>query len=77
MKQGKCFLFHFESAFRFWDLTFQLFKCNDVIKYLSMKHKTLNNLESKQSGNEIWPVYVILQKKKNYRKILRKMWPGN
>ena len=30
-----------------------------------------------QSGNEIWPVYVILQKKKFYQKIVRKMWPGN
>ena len=29
------------------------------------KHETrnilLNNLGSKQSGNEIWPVYVVLQ----------------
>ena len=28
-----------------------------------MKHVLLNNLGSKQSGNEIWPVYVILQNK--------------
>ena len=27
------------------------------------KHILLNNLESKQSGNEIWPVYVMLQSK--------------
>ena len=38
----KC-LFHFESSFRSWDnqiLTFQMFKCHDVIKYLHMKHET-------------------------------------
>ena len=37
----KCFLLHFESSF--WDnqiLTFQIFKCHDVIKCLSMKHET-------------------------------------
>ena len=27
------------------------------------KHETRNNLKSNQSGNEIWPVHVILQKK--------------
>ena len=32
-----------------------------------------NNLGSKQSGNEIWLVYVILQKKNFYQKIIRKM----
>ena len=30
-----------------------------------------------QSGNEIWPVYAILQNNFFYQKILRKMWPGN
>ena len=37
------FLFHFKSSFRSWDnqiLNFQIFKCYDVIKYLSMKHET-------------------------------------
>ena len=29
-----------------------------------------------QSGNEIWPVYTVLQNF-FYQKILRKMWPGN
>ena len=41
--KGKCFLFHFKSSFRSWDnqiLTFQIFKCHDVIKCLSMKHET-------------------------------------
>ena len=39
----KCLLFHLESSFCFWDnqiLTFQIFKCHDVIKCLSMKHET-------------------------------------
>ena len=39
----KAFLFHFKGSFRSWDsqiLTFQVFKCHDVIKCLSMKHKT-------------------------------------
>ena len=38
----KCFLFLFESSFCSWDnqiLTFQVFKCHDVIKCLSMKHE--------------------------------------
>ena len=39
----ECFLFHLESSFRSWDnqiLTFQIFKCHDVIKCPSMKHET-------------------------------------
>ena len=37
------FLFHFESSFRSWDnqiLTFQIFKCHDVIKCPSVKYET-------------------------------------
>ena len=30
-----------------------------------------------QSGNEIWPVYVILQIKIFYQTILLKKWPEN
>ena len=30
-----------------------------------------------QSVNEIWPVYVILQKKNFHRKFLQKLWPEN
>ena len=30
-----------------------------------------------QSGNEIWPVYAILQNNFFYPKILQKMLPGN
>ena len=39
----ECFLFHLESLFRSWDnqiLTFQIYKCHDIIKYPSMKHET-------------------------------------
>ena len=35
-----------------------------------MKHILLNNLGSKQSGNEIWLVYVTLQNKIFYQKII-------
>ena len=37
----------------------------------------MNNLGKKQSVNEIWPVYVISQKKKIYQKIPRKLRPEN
>ena len=33
----------------------------------------LNNLVSKQSVKEIWPVYVILQEKKFNEKVLQKL----
>ena len=39
------YTFHFELSFRSWDnqiLNFQIFKCHDVIKSLSMKHETHN-----------------------------------
>ena len=36
-----------------------------------------NNLGSKQSGNEMWLVYLVLQKKVFYQSILLKMLPGN
>ena len=51
-------------------LTFEIFKCHDVIKCLNMKHET-------QSGDEVWTVYVTLQKKTFYQKIKWKIWPGN
>ena len=38
----KWFLFHFESSFRSWDnqvSNFQIFRCYDVIKCLSIKHE--------------------------------------
>ena len=37
------FVFHFKSSFRSWDnqiLIFQIFKCHDIIKCLSIKRKT-------------------------------------
>ena len=39
----KCFLFHFQSSFHYWDnqiLNFLIFKCHDVIKCVSMKQET-------------------------------------
>ena len=39
----ECFLFHLESSFHSWDnqiSTLQIFKCYDVMKCPSMKHKT-------------------------------------
>ena len=42
-RKEKCFLFHFKNSFRPWDsqiLTFQVFKCHHVIKYLRMKRET-------------------------------------
>ena len=41
------------------------------------KYILLNNLGNKHTVNEIWPVYVILIKKKNYQKILQKLQPEN
>ena len=58
----KCFLFHLESPF-----------CSSDNQILNFQ----NNLESKQPGNEIWPVYVILKDNLFYHKIIWKRWPGN
>ena len=48
----------------------------------AFKHKTINTFTEQlgkktQSVNEIWPVYVILQKKKFYQKTLQKLRPEN
>ena len=61
------FLFHFESSFRSEDneiLTFEISKISwgHQMQYLSMKHWT------HFTGNEIWLVYIILQKKCLYQK---------
>ena len=50
----ECFLFHFESSFRFWGnqiLTFQIFKCHDVsnAQTWNTRHILLNNLGSRHS----------------------------
>ena len=42
-KQGKMFLFHFESSFCSSDnqvLTFQIIKCHDVVEFSRMKLET-------------------------------------
>ena len=52
-KKEKCFLFHFESSFRAKHnqiLTFQIFKCHDMV---NTKHILLKKVNT-------WPVYVIL-----------------
>ena len=44
-QKKRCLLFHFRSSFRSWDyqiLTFQIFKCHDIIKCLLMKHETFD-----------------------------------
>ena len=51
----KCFLFHFESSFCSGDnqiLNFPIFKCHDVIKCLSMKHKTFYWITCE--ANTVW-----------------------
>ena len=63
-------IFQFESSFCSWDnqvLTFQKFKCHDVMKYPSMKHEThFTEKLGKQTQpvNEMWHVYVKLHTKK-------------
>ena len=60
-------------------LLLQIFKCLDVIKCLSMKRNRHYWItwKVKQCDNEIWSVYVILQKNSFYQKIQCKIWPGN
>ena len=86
----KCFLFHFVSFFHsfcFWDnqiLNFQIFKCHDLVKCLSMKNKTyfIEWLgKQTQSGNEIWPGYVTLKdnfflSKNSMEDVVWKLVPG-
>ena len=84
----ECFLFHLESSFHSWVnqvLTSQMFKCLKWFHQMP-KHDTWNTFcwitwEVIQSGNEIWPVYVILQNEifyqKNYVKnVAWKLVPG-
>ena len=61
-------------------LEFQIFKFHDVIKCLSIKEKIhfTEYLEKETwSVNEIWPVYVILKKKKIYEKNPQNLPPEN
>ena len=56
----KCVLFHFESYFRSWDnqiLTFQIFKCHDVIKCISMKYAGVTQTEV-EVGHRVWDLWV-------------------
>ena len=77
------FYFTSKALFRSWDnqiLTFQIFKYHDIINAQAWNTKRilLNNLASKQSLiMKFGLVYVILQNKISYQKILWKMWLGN
>ena len=51
------------SCRNFQVLTFQAFKSYDVVKHPNMKKET-------HFGNKIWPVHIILQKKRFYQKVL-------
>ena len=80
--QEKCFLFHFKSSFCSREnkiLEFCIFKFHDVIKCLSIKQIYFTESFGKQiqSVNEIWPVYVILQKNKFHQKFLQNLRPEN
>ena len=65
-KARKNILFHLKSSFRsqenqFLEVQVKIF--HYFIKFLSRRPElVLNNLGSKQSVNEIWSVYAILQK---------------
>ena len=63
------------SFLRYQILTFQIFRCHDVIKCLWMKHETFYWIIWKEKfGNEILLFYVILQMKIFYQNILWKIW---
>ena len=57
---------------KFYFFRYSNFMTSSYAKAWNTKHILLNNLGSKQSGNEIWPVYVILQKKIFYQKFFEK-----
>ena len=76
----KCFLLHFKNSFCSWHnqvLVFQIFKCHDVIVYLSMKHEAhmcficilLNNLGCKHS----FPLVDFIHTKRIHHKLKNKI----
>ena len=81
MPNKNCFLFHFENSFPSWDDQILIFYIQTSWSPQMPNHETqnilLNNLGSKQSGNEIWSDYVIPQNEIFYQKSLLKMWHGN
>ena len=83
LKESTCetkkniFYFTLKALFVLEIIKFYLFRYSNVMassntQVWNTKHILLNNLEIKQSGNEIGPVYLILQKENFYQKILRK-----
>ena len=72
MKKRNVFLFHLKSSFHSREnqiSEFWMFRFHDVIKCLRIKQEI--------HLTEIWPVYVILQKKNIHKKILQKLQPEN
>ena len=60
-------LFHFESSFCSWDnqiLTFSVWNAKPILNNLGSKHSLV--------GNQIWPVYVIVQNKFFIKKFYEK-----
>ena len=79
VKQGKKVLFHVKSSFHSWDnhfLTFQIFKCHDVIKCLGIKHET-HFTETNHSLVINMATLWNITKENFLSKNLWKMWPGN
>ena len=70
-------LFSFSGKSNFSILDIQISWGHQMPKHKTEKYILLKNLGSKQPFNEIWPVYVLLQKKKIYWKILQKLRPEN
>ena len=73
----KYFLFYFESSFCSWAnqiLNFEIFKCHGIITCLSIKHETHFSKLGKQTHScyEIWRIYLTLQNKTFYQKIIWK-----
>ena len=81
-RSRKSFLFNFESSFCSWDnhfLTFQILKCHDASKCLSMKHLTFYWITWEVNTN-LWWDFTSLCKitKENFlTKKSMKMWLGN
>ena len=81
MKLGRRSLFHFKNSFHSSDVQIsecQNVKFHEIIKfYQVLQHETRNAFqwlkwELTQSGVEIWPLYLILQKKIFYQNFFKK-----
>ena len=60
------FFFHFSS------------KTSSILSILQIwETYKLNFYDNMQTSNKIWSVFIILQEKSFYQKILQKIWPGH